>query len=89
MPKQYPSKRRNKMQEWIPNDLSMPQRIKNKQHNAQQDQTNPQEMKNAWTADKPLTHIGVEHAQGPNTTHLYPANIGAVGHGLEVKEGMV
>ena len=77
------------MQEWIANDLSMPQRVKNKQQNAQQDQTNSQEMENAWTADKPLTHIRVEHGQGPSTTHLYPAKTGAVGHGLDVKEGMV
>ena len=31
----------------------------------------------------------VKHAQGPGTTHLYPANTGAVGHGLEVREDMV
>ena len=31
----------------------------------------------------------VEHAQNSGTTHLYPANIGAMGHGLEVREGMV
>jgi len=33
--------------------------------------------------------MGVEHAQGSSTTHLYPANIGTVGHGPEVREGMV
>ena len=33
--------------------------------------------------------MGVEHTQGLGTTHLYPANIGAVDHGLEVREGMV
>ena len=31
----------------------------------------------------------VEHAQDSSTTNLYPANIGVVGHGLEVREGMV
>ena len=31
----------------------------------------------------------VEHAQGLDTTHLYLANTGAVGHGLEVRNGMV
>ena len=31
----------------------------------------------------------VEHAQGSDTTHLYPANTGVVGHGLEVREDMV
>ena len=30
----------------------------------------------------------VEHIQNLGTTHLYPANTGVVGHGLEVKEGM-
>ena len=33
--------------------------------------------------------MGVEHTQGPNTTDLYPANIGVVGHESEVREGMV
>ena len=33
--------------------------------------------------------MGVEHKQGLDTTHLYPANIGAVGHGSEVRKGMV
>ena len=33
--------------------------------------------------------MGVEHTQGSSTTHLYPANTGAVGHRLEVKEGIV
>ena len=28
-------------------------------------------------------------AQGPCTTNLYPANTGVVGHGSEVREGMV
>ena len=55
----------------------------------QRDQTNPQVMANTLTADKPWTHMGVEHAQGLGTTHLYQANIGAVGHGSEVREGMV
>ena len=31
----------------------------------------------------------LEYAEGSGTTHLYPANTGGVGHGLEVKEGMV
>ena len=31
----------------------------------------------------------MEHAQGPGTTNLYPANTGVVGHGSEVREGMV
>ena len=31
----------------------------------------------------------VEHVQGLGTTNLYPANTGVVGHGLEVREGMV
>ena len=31
----------------------------------------------------------VEHAQSSGTTHLNPANIGMVGHGLKVREGMV
>ena len=31
----------------------------------------------------------VEHTQGSGTTHLYLANIEAVGHGLEVREGVV
>ena len=33
--------------------------------------------------------MGVEHAQGSDTTHLYLANTRAVGHGSEVREGMV
>ena len=33
--------------------------------------------------------MGVEHAQDSGTTNLYPANIGAVDHGSEVKEGVV
>ena len=40
-------------------------------------------------ADKPWTHMGVEHAQGSGTTHLYPATTGAIGHGSEVREGIV
>ena len=31
----------------------------------------------------------VEHAQGSNTTYLYLANIGEVGHEFEVREGVV
>ena len=31
----------------------------------------------------------VEHTQGSGTTNLYPANIGVVGHGSKVREGMV
>ena len=31
----------------------------------------------------------LEHAQGLNTTNLYPANTGVVGHGSEVRRGMV
>ena len=53
------------------------------------DQTNSQALANVWMTDKLWTHIEVEYAQGLGTTHLYPANIGAVGHGLEVREGMV
>ena len=33
--------------------------------------------------------MGVEHAQGLGTTHLYPANIGMVGYEPEVRDGMV
>ena len=33
--------------------------------------------------------MGAEHAQGSGTTHLYPANTGVVGHGSDVREGMV
>ena len=53
------------------------------------DQTSPQAMANAWTADKPWTHMEVEHAQDLGIIHLYPTNTRAVGHGLEVREGMV
>ena len=53
------------------------------------DQTNPQAMANIWIADKPWTHMKVEHAQGLSTTHFYPANTGAMGHGSEVKESVV
>ena len=31
----------------------------------------------------------LEHAQGLNTTNLYPTNTGVVGYGSEVKRGMV
>ena len=31
----------------------------------------------------------VEHVQGLGITHLYLANTGVVGHGLEVRNGMV
>ena len=31
----------------------------------------------------------MEHAQGPGATNLYLANTGVVGHGSEVREGMV
>ena len=31
----------------------------------------------------------VESTQGSGTTNLYPANTGVVGHGSEVREGMV
>ena len=31
----------------------------------------------------------VEHLQGLGTTNLYPANTGVVGHGPEVRDGMV
>ena len=55
----------------------------------QRDQTNPQVMANTLTADKPWTHMGVEHAQDLGITNLYLANTGAMGHGLEVREGMV
>ena len=30
-----------------------------------------------------------KYAQGQGTTHLYPANTRVVGHGSEVKKGMV
>ena len=46
-------------------------------------------MANARTADKPWIHMEVEHAQGLSTTNLYQANIGVVGHGSEVREGMI
>ena len=46
-------------------------------------------MANSCTADKPWTHMEVEHAQGSGTTHFYLANIGEMGHGSEVKKGMV
>ena len=52
-------------------------------------QKSPQVMENAWTVDKPWTHMEVEHAQGSGTTHFYLANIGEMGHGSEVKKGMV
>ena len=45
-----------------------------------------------WVAereDKPWTHMEVEYAQGPDTFHLYPTNIGVVGYGSEVREGIV
>ena len=53
------------------------------------DQTKPQAMANAWTADRLWTYMKVEHTQGSGTTHLYLANIEAMGHGLEVREGVV
>ena len=31
----------------------------------------------------------MEHAQGPGTTNLYPANTGMLGHRSKVREGMV
>ena len=46
-------------------------------------------MANVWAADKPWTHMEVEHAQDSGTTNLYLANTGVVGYGSEVKEGMV
>ena len=52
-------------------------------------QKSPQVMENAWTVDKPWTHMEVEHAQGSGITHLYPANTGMMGHELEVREDMV
>ena len=39
--------------------------------------------------DKSWTHIGVEHAQGSDTTHLYLAATGTVGHKSEIREGMI
>ena len=39
--------------------------------------------------DKLLTYTEVEHAQSPHITNLYPTNTGVVGHGSEVREGMV
>ena len=33
--------------------------------------------------------MGVEHAQDSGTTNLYPTNTGAMGHGLEVRKGVV
>ena len=35
------------------------------------------------------SYTKLEHAQGPNTTGLYLANIGVMGHGSEVRGGMV
>ena len=40
-------------------------------------------------ADKLWTHMEVEHVQGLGITHLYLANTGVVGHGSEVRNGMV
>ena len=31
----------------------------------------------------------VEHAQGSDTTHLYLVNTEVMGHGSEVREGMI
>ena len=51
--------------------------------------------------DKPLDHgkrmssgqvldvHKLEHAQGPNTTNLYPANTRVVGHGSKVRKGII
>ena len=64
----------------------MSQEVKNEQQNTQ---TSLQAMTNAWAADKFWTHMEVEHAQGLSTTNLYQANIGVVGHGSEVREGMI
>ena len=46
-------------------------------------------MANTWIADKPWTHMKVEHAQGSGTTHFYLANIGAMGHGSKVRESIL
>ena len=54
-----------------------------------QHRTNPQVIANTWTPDKQWTHMGVEHTQDSSTTNLYLANSVAVGHGLEVREGVV
>ena len=39
--------------------------------------------------DKLLMYTEVEHTQSPSTTDLYLTHIGVVGHGSEVREGMV
>ena len=49
----------------------------------------PQAMANTLAADRPWTHMKVEHAQGSGITHLYLANIGTVGHGSKVRKGEV
>ena len=33
--------------------------------------------------------MGIEHAQGSDTTHMYQANTGVIGHVSEIREGMV
>ena len=39
--------------------------------------------------DKLWTYIELEHAQGTDTTSLYPANTGVVGYGSDVRGGIV
>ena len=46
-------------------------------------------MANARLADKLWTYTEVELALGPGTTNLFPANTEVVGHGSEVREGIV
>ena len=64
----------------------MPQEVKNDQQNVQM---SLQVMANAWAANKPYTHMEVEHTQDSGTTNLYPTNTGVVGHGPKVREGVV
>ena len=39
--------------------------------------------------EKQWTHMKVEHTQGSSTTYLYQPNTREVGHGFEVREGVV
>ena len=47
----------------------------------------PWQMHEQWTS---FWHTReVEHVQSPGTTNLYPTNTKVVGHGLEVRRGIV
>ena len=47
----------------------------------------PWQMHEQWTSFWRTREV--EHAQDPGTTNLYLANTGVVGHGSEIREGMV